>query len=315
MLLGVAALAVPSNAHAAEGARLSQDGWWARNSASVPPVPADALGVAAAAGDPERVAAVGIVVDLPPGAHLENLTLVLPEVAGPEANVNSRVALLTACPIKKGWFADKAGAWDRRPEYDCTGARADGTRAGDGTWSFDLTPIARQWLAGTPENGVAIVENVGAPTSFALALRNIASGGAALSVYFTQGEPSSTPEPEPEVSPPTSDQSEQPAEELPGEPLAEASAGAPATTDTTAVPEVRLAEPAGSRALASGRRAGDLMGNLSPGTVLLIPLVLAIAWAVGMTLGPAGDPKGRRHRMGGVSRAMAARAREGRQAD
>ena len=50
-----------------------------------------------------------------------------------------------------------AGVWNARPSFDAS-VKGAGKRAADGTWKFDLTPLALKWASGAlSNNGFALV--------------------------------------------------------------------------------------------------------------------------------------------------------------
>jgi hypothetical protein len=299
-------------------------------------VPADAVGVGAGAGEPTKAAAVGIVLEGAPGGTVDALTLTLEESTAPGANVGTDGAAIVACPITGFWGETRNGNWVDRPTADCNLAEAPGTRAADGTWTFDLAQLASAagWLdpgSSIGQNGVLLVEKVDAPAGFeasfpdpaagGMQLRFAASGGAGADPFATGADSFAlggagdaapaggdlggadpfrlSPAPVPSAT------SSTPA------PAAAAAPTAPAARATTARP------PAAAR---STSRAGDLVGNLSPATYLLIPAALIAALGLslhaGGSLGPAGAAPTpiaasgtRRRQVGGLSRALARRER------
>jgi hypothetical protein len=53
---------------------------------------------------------------------------------------------------------DAGKPWANRPSYDTTGPAAAGKRNADGSWSFELAPLAARWASGElSNNGVALV--------------------------------------------------------------------------------------------------------------------------------------------------------------
>ncbi|HEV7865318.1 MAG TPA: hypothetical protein VGR20_21660, partial [Acidimicrobiia bacterium] len=165
---------------AAAGSRgaATQDGWWNRLQGPVegepdgnpvrplvpavpkpPNVPADAIAAGATTGQVDKVAAVGIDLVLADGATLDGLTLRLKEAPGNGANLGAKEAKVTACPATIPWGPGQNAAWRERPTFDCRLGSADGTRAEDGTWTFDLTGIAQLWADTPPSlapNGVVL---------------------------------------------------------------------------------------------------------------------------------------------------------------
>lgn len=66
-----------------------------------------------------------------------------------------------------------------------------------------------------------------------------------------------------------------------------------------------MASPAA--AAADPSKVGDLTGNFSPVTYLLIPLALVLAVLTALALGPSGEPGASAHREGGLERALSGR--------
>ena len=171
---------------------LSQDGWWNRAKGpqqgepenpvrpaiggAIPApstVPATGLGVGAAGGDADKVTAVGLVLEAGIDPLVDSLVLTLKESPANGSNLNSSSAKIIACPITSFWAGVKDGDWVDRPVCDDSQA-VPGERAADGTWTFDLTLLAMQWVdptSGLDQNGVLLVESVDAPMSFQVELR------------------------------------------------------------------------------------------------------------------------------------------------
>ncbi|HEV3363903.1 MAG TPA: hypothetical protein VG795_07140, partial [Acidimicrobiia bacterium] len=177
LLLLVSAPAVPAYAAETRGAA-TQDGWWNRLQGpqegepegnpirtvvpalpKPPTVPADAIATGATAGQVDKVAGVGIDVSLADGATLDALVLRLKEAEGSGANVGADKAKVIACPATGPWGPGQNGDWRDRPVADCSLGSAEGVRAEDGTWTFDLATIGRLWadpFAPVPANGVVL---------------------------------------------------------------------------------------------------------------------------------------------------------------
>ncbi|HUR02639.1 MAG TPA: hypothetical protein VM347_08875 [Nonomuraea sp.] len=294
--------------------RVTRDGWWTQNDPGVPAVPSDAVAIAAVAGTLQKVAAFDLDLGLAAGAVIDNVTFTVPEAPG---SVAAAQAKLTACPITAAWVAVHKGAWAQRPSWDCTVATGESIRGADGVWTFDLTNVARAWQSKIIPRGVAIIPSPGSPASFQVHLAGVTTGRATLRVAVAAAEgsqdgaggtgseapPPSTDAPSFESFPPTSTDA---GAFAPPPPVA---APTPDATPAPADPQIVLAERATSGGLAAtGPRAGHLFGNYSPASLLLVPLVLALALGLATALGPEGDPTGLRRREGGVSRALARRA-------
>jgi hypothetical protein len=298
----------------------SQDGWWNRlqgpqegEPASpirgvIAPVPlgqttvsADGLGVGAAAGDPDKVAAVGLVLTAADDVFVDSLVLTMRETAENGSNLNAGQAAIAACPITDFWAGSPNAEWRGRPACDDSRA-VPGERADDGTWTFDLTSLGQAWVDGVlPENGVLLVEAVDAPQSFQVSLQNVASGGVTAAMMTTGGGfsgsgPFVAPDPEP-------------ARPAPGPVFTPApvSSGAPVATPTTSLTTPTTPAPSQPVAAATPPLDADLWGNLPLGLIVWLPVALAAAVAMAYALGPAGRPEGQPVRAGGVSNVLAAR--------
>jgi hypothetical protein len=314
----------------ADEAIVSQDGWWNRlqgpqsNEPANPlrpaigplisapnTVPANAIAVGAQGGEPDKVAAVGLVLDAPEGALADKLILRLKEAPGNGANVNAGSAKISACPITSFWAGAKNGNFADRPTCDDSQAVA-GVREPEGTWTFDLTLIAMSWLDPTSDlqqNGVLLVESVDAPQSFQISFLDSASGGITTELATIGGGFSGSGDFELSDEPVFGDDSSfgDTATMTFDDGGSFSSTALPTTTTPTtaraAGQDGQVASPV-LRAQPVGKT--KLFGNLPLATLLLVPLALAIAAALAFLLGPAGQPAATRRREGGVSRALAA---------
>lgn len=288
-------------------------------------VPADAVGVAAALGEPTKIAAVGILLEGAAGGTVDSLKLSVKEATAPGATIGSDQAVIVACPITAFWGETRNGNWIDRPEADCDLASAEGTRGADGTWTFDLTSVAAAagWLdpaSSTGQNGVLLVERVDPPAGFEASFLDPSAGGMTLEFAATGGgavpDPFATPG-DTATSPDFSLSTD------PGFVGGELGRTDPITLSPVPVPSrgggapsaaaPDLPRPATQPAASTGR-AGDLVGNLSWATWLLVPLALVAAVVLSLALGtsrtpaPSGaTPAPGRRRLGGVSRALARR--------
>ena len=92
------------------------------------------------------------------GSTVSSLILTLHEDSA-GGNLAATSATVEARAVT-GFFAsgDAGKPFGNAPGFDTTGPAAPGKRAGDGTWTFDLTPIAQRWASGDlGNNGVALV--------------------------------------------------------------------------------------------------------------------------------------------------------------
>lgn len=333
-------LALPGVAHAAaEGATIDKTGWWNRANTTtptpagpvtVPPppgIPPGDLVVGRLNGEATAIAAVGVQPDEGPGATVERFTLTLREDADARGNRPGAEAAIVACPITSFWAGGENGTWETTPEYDCGAASAPGQRSEDGTWTFDLAAVGEVWFDtfGTIRpDGVALVPDDASEGSFQV----VWQGGDAIDVDL-QAEPGAD-EDDPFTTPPSPDP---PASagfssgpggggssifsppQITTPPAVASPDFAPLPTDVAA--DVADGESADGDDLAAApvvvdrprpSRAGTLLGNLPPAGFLLVPIALATVIAMSYWLGPAGQPS-TIDRRGGVSRALALRAR------
>lgn len=300
-----------------------KEGWWSQTGRTTPAalpttVPEGAIAVGAAGGQPYAVAALGIVLDAPRGSSASVFTLTLTEAEGTGAQQNPDGAVITACPVTSFFAGDHNGAWEDAPAADCEAASAEGVRNEDGTWTFDLLPLANAWLDpfGTVSaNGIrfdpgdsnflvsftgmedAVFDVSITPAEeesdpFDSATTTVAGGftGGSSSSSGSSSGGSVTVAPPPAVDVPTGD-----------------GAAAGETTTTTAATGDGEAEQA-----AAPSRAGDVSGNLPGALLLLAAAAVLTALVVGVALGPLGRTRpGSAARRGGVSRALEARTQTG----
>ena len=304
-----------------------KEGWWnaaadATAGTPLPPppstVPAGAIAVGAAGGQPDKVAAIGIVLDAERGSVVERFVLTLKEAEGPGAQQGEGAAIV-ACPVTAFFAPEENGALADAPEADCEAAQAEGTRADDGTWTFDLAPIADAWLDpfGTLNpNGIRL--NPGGETPFQVSLTGMedATFDVAISPPQEESDPfdSVTTTLAGGFGGSTSSGSSSGSSGSSGSGIAVT----PAPTPDVAVgegdtPVTTLAAGADEEAAAetdepAPSRAGEVSGNLPFGVWLLLLGALGIALLAMWHLGPAGRvPHAKTQRSGGVSRALAAR--------
>lgn len=318
---------------------LSQDGWWNRAQGRQEPepetplrpviggtvpapstVPADGLGVGAVLGEADKVAAIGFVLDAPLDAFVDRLTLTVKESSTANANANAASAAIVACPITDFWASAKNGDFVNRPGCD-EGQSVPGTRAADGTWTFDLLALGAAWLDGTlSQNGVLLKEAVEPPASFQVSFGDLttdtvqldfsASGGgfSASSDFFDDSFVTETPTDSGADSGFT-------LEESPSTFDAGSSFDAGAADSLTAAPTPVATTPAAPAPRPVTPVSGvapiaevSLFGNLPVAVVLfLIVLIAGAALFLGLVLGPLAAPTPATVRRGGVSRALAAR--------
>jgi len=354
VLFLVSASAAPAQAIESRGVA-TQDGWWNRlqgpqegepDGNPVRPlfpalpkplnVPADAISAGATAGQVDKVAGVGIDVVLAEGATLDGLTLRLQESDASGANVGADKAKVLACPATSPWGTGQNGNWRDRPAADCSLGSAEGVRAADGTWTFDLAAIGRLWsdpFAPIPAYGVVLaVDPAGSSSPVQVSWRNLETGSVAVELAatpptggFSDGGAVAT---EPAVAAPEVAASGPSLENATGIAIPSTQAGGVSPS----YPSSPAADvPSGSEVAAGGappESPAETTLNAAPGlpgpvlqarpavgfwervpapTTLLLPVALGLALLVSVTLGPAGRPSPVFRREGGLSRALARR--------
>ena len=326
-------------------ALLSQDGWWNRAQGrqeaepenplrpviggTIPApstVPPDALGVGAVLGEPDKVAAVGFLLEAPFDALVDRIVLTMKESTAANANANAAGAAITACPITDFWAGVKNGEFVNRPACEETQTVA-GTRAEDGTWTFDLTSFGTSWLDGTlTQNGVLLREAVEAPASFQVSFADLASGGITVDFAATGGgfsassdftfEETFTTDDSSAVADDTSSFGDTTTfDDSASSSFGSGTALPSSSTGTRTAPTAPADGPADAGAgvtpvvATPAAATTDLFGNLPIAAVLLLLLLGAgAALFLGLVLGPMATPTAAPVRTGGVSRALAARS-------
>lgn len=314
------ALAEAGDGISATGASVDKVGWWNRNNTATdtpagavtvprpPGAPAGTLAVGAFNGEPDKIAAIGILPDAMPGDTISSFTLSIKEAGPPAAGYNGSAAKIVACPITEFWVGGENGTWVSRPVYSCDASAVAGERALDGTWTFDLLPIGRLWMDpnGTiAADGVVLVEQVDGSTSFQTVF---ATSGDGAIVVTIASESATTVDTEPIDSGggsfdngggfegPSFGSGDIPVGGLP----------APQVDTPTPGDTPQDAPVVAPRSIA--QRSPNILGNLPGGLVLAVPLFLVLLGLLTYSLGPAGEPAAAA-RQRGVSRALAARSR------
>jgi hypothetical protein len=325
------ALAEAGDGISATGATVDKVGWWHEKNVatstpaanvtvpSPPGVPAGTLAVGAFNGEPDRIAAVGILPDATTGDSITSFTLAIKEAGPPAAGFNGAAAKIVACPITEFWVGGENGTWDTRPKYDCNLAKAAGTRAEDGTWTFDLLPIGQAWVdpAGTiAPDGIVLVEEVDSPDGFQTVFATSGEGAVVVSLLFEPGAGSTEDDlfaDDPTLTgdagsgsfdsgssgfdAPSIGSSDIPVGGLPAPDVASPAPGATPQDAAPVAPSAIAYHP-------------NVFGNMPGGVALVIPAFLVLLGLVSYSLGPAGEPAATTQQRG-VSRALAARAASG----
>jgi hypothetical protein len=303
-------------------------------------VPADAISAGATAGQVDKVAAVGIDVALADGASLDGLVLRLKESDANGANFGADKAKVLACPATAPWGSGQNAAWRDRPVADCSLGSAEGARAADGTWTFDLAAIGQLWadpFAPLAAYGVVLsVDPAASPSSVQVSWLNFETGSVAVELAATPPAPGAATNGGLIATEPTA----APATTASG-PSLDSAADSRAFPDTGSGAAGSLTYPSGPAADASTPPASDVSSSGAPPespaeatlaaapdqpgpvlrarpavgfwehvpapTALLVPVALGLAVFVSVTLGPAGRPSPVFRREGGLSRALARR--------
>jgi hypothetical protein len=253
-------------------------------------------------GQAARVGAIGIVVDAEKGSQVNGLTLTLQEADA--TGQQGTGAKVRACPITDFLQPEANGPAENVPQEDCDTAHADGVRNDDGTWTFDLTPIAAAWLDpfGTiAANGIRLDPVGDPPATFQVAFTGFED--ATLDADIAPGSPAADPFATGSAVGAGAFDSGSLGGTTGGTdfsaPGAEAPAVAAPTTQAPTGAAPATAEPA------AASRVGQTFGNWPPAVVLLLVGVVALALAAAWTLGPAGRNRpDLARRQGGVSRAL-----------
>lgn len=275
------------------------------------------------AGEVDKLAAIGILVDAPLGATVEEFTMTLTESADPAANNGSaEVAAITACPIVAYWVEVENGRFNGRPEADCNLAAIPGVRDAEGRWKFDLKLYGNAVLSTSTtfgQNGVLLMPTGAPPETFQVTWAGLASKTPPTFTFrATGGDP--------------------PADELGGGggfgEVGSADSGFGSDFGATTFDDVRTDSsfdtgdsgvdlgaaqeppaadvgapeaPVPSEGAGLGREIGNIAGNLPPFTLPAFLFLLALMAAVGLMLGRPLDADEVLNRRGGVSRALATR--------
>ena len=278
-----------------------------------PDVPADDLPVQAFGGQSQRETFLHLDLAFEAASHVDRAVLVLHEDAAAQGNLATDTATVEAVPVADFFSGgDVAKPYANRPAVAAAPAVV-GTRAPDGTWTFDLAPIAQAWAnQSLANNGIALRVLTGSTASFQVIWRGIATAEAPVLDAVIVANPPVT-----EVGPtvPSSPVSD-PLVSAPTDPLAGGSGGAGTVGDpgsvggppsgvgstgglvpaTVSSPSRTTSPVPASTGQGSGVRrtilasAGRSDHGLSPLVVLAGLAIAALAMAGALALGPAGEP-------------------------
>src|SRR4051794_619064 len=124
-----------------------------------PDVPSGDFPVSVVGGQPDKESFLQLDSSaIAAGSTVSSLVLTLHEDSA-GGNLAADMATIEARAVTGFMAGGAQGApWANRPSYDTTGPAAAGKRAADGTWTFELAPIAARWASGEQSNnGIALV--------------------------------------------------------------------------------------------------------------------------------------------------------------
>lgn len=299
------------------GASVVKVGWWwsANDTGAVPPeagpgadllppppppqnVPEGALPVSAVAGEPEKVSAIELRLDAPPGSAVTSFLLALRETeeSGANANADGEAVKVVACQVTEAFWADgEAEPWRGRPEHD-EDQCVTGVRGADGIWTFDLSSLAATWLDENQTNSSSVVlaPDVDSPESFQVVYDGPADDGVGVQAAAKARRGAAGSRDGGSGGTGLGGAAGDLAGSAPNSGEVPAASEVPSATEGTGA----LPEAAGS-----ARAAPGLYDGIPFVVWLLLPLVLGVAYLVMLALGPRGEDAVTRARHG-VSRAL-----------
>ena len=286
-------------------------------------VPAGDFASGLRAGEVDKIGAIGIAIDAPPGAVVEEFTMTLTESLDPGAtNSGQALAKITACPIVAFWIDAENARFNGRPEADCTIASAPGVRQLEtGKWTFDLKAYGQALLAtGSTlgQNGVLLMPVGAPPETYQVTWAGLQSDTPPTFTFRATGgeEPAdalgtdsgfgavgdsgfgsdfSEPSFGDEIRTDSFDS---------GTGTVDLGAGQPAPASETETTEPPVTTGSGN---GGGAQVGNIVGNLPAYSLPALLGLLVLMAAVGLALGRPLQTEEASKRRGGVSRALAAR--------
>jgi hypothetical protein len=239
------------------------------------------------------------------GSTVSSLVLTLHEDSAGR-NVAPDTAAIEARAVTGFMAGGAQGApWANRPAYDTVGPAAAGKRAANGTWTFDLAPIAARWATGElSNNGIALVPV--APQQ----------GQAYEVVWFGPGG-AQPPTVAGSVTPPAPGTPEAAAAGTESVPADESGAPVAITPDTSGAGLTSTESPSVATPPAATAPSGSAPSNRAPtavrqivsshrappwGFYLAVIAVIALIGASTVSLGELGEPEP--DRQGGVLRTL-----------
>ena len=170
MLIAASALAFISEPAGADPAPLQDGSWFWADQQSPPPntvsaglptpdVPTGDYAVSARGGQSNKESFIHLDMSgFPTSGTVSSFTLTVKEDAAPAGNADAASAKISALPVGDFWAGGAAGnPYGQRPMV-LDGPSVPGTRGGDGTWTFDISPIVMGWMSGSfSVNGIALV--------------------------------------------------------------------------------------------------------------------------------------------------------------
>jgi hypothetical protein len=273
-----------------------------------PDVPKGDFPVSVITGQPDKESFLQLDSSaIPAGSTVSSLVLTLHEDSA-AGNLSPDTAKIEARAVTGFLAAGGQGSpWANRPSYDTTGPAAAGKRAGDGTWTFELAPIAARWASGElSNNGIALVPSApqqsdsyevvwfgvgGAkPPAVAGSVTPPAPGTPAAVAAGSESAPVDQTAPAPiSITPDTS-----------GAGLG--TTATPSVSPPSAAPGTASTPSATNRFTTRARQIGSVHGAPPWSFYLAVAVVIALIGASTLSLGDLGEPEP--DRRGGVLRAL-----------
>ena len=272
-----------------------------------PDVPSGDFPVSVVAGSPDKESFLQLDSSaIPAGSTVSSLVLTLHEDST-GGNLAADTAKVEARAVT-GFFAggSQGSPWANRPSFDTTGPAAPGKRAADGSWTFELAPIAARWASGElSNNGIAIVPAAPQQSDSYEVVWFGVSGAKPPAVAGSVTPPApGTPEAAAAGTQST------PVDQTASAPIAITPDTSGVSLPSTETPSVATPAPAGStppptatnRVTTRARQIGSVHGAPPWSFYLAIVVVIALIGASTLSLGDLGEPEP--DRRGGVLRAL-----------
>ena len=272
-----------------------------------PDVPAGDFPVSVIGGQPDKETFLQLDTSaITQGSTVSSLVLTLHEDG--TNGFSPDMATVEARPVTGFMSAGAAGApWVNRPDYDTSGAGVPGKRD-NGTWTFDITPIAQKWASGEQGNtGIALVPAApGQGQTYEVVWVGVGKdNGPSVTGSFTPPAPGT---PQAAAASDTGAASATAPAPVSITPDLSSGASAPSSVSTPAVTTPAAPAAAPSTNTRVRRIAQSSHRGLPWSFFLAVILAIALIGASTLSLGELGEPQP--DRRGGVLRALERRAEE-----